>query len=228
MKLLITSATQLEIEPLLSFLGQKNAVFNRDYLLHCQYKEHEIDILLTGVGLLHTAFRLGNLLAKQQYDVALQMGIAGSFNIQLAIGDVVEVMSEQVADFGAEDDYEFIPITDMVFYNADEPPYQKGVLRNVSDVFHGKLPWLRRVRSVSVNKASGSRHSIWQITKHFRPDIENMEGAAFFYACLSHQLPFYQIRGISNHVEVREKDHWNIGLAVENVNKVITELIKKI
>jgi len=225
MKLLIVTATLLEIEPLLTFLEQKTPSFGRESLLQCTYETHKIDILLTGVGLLHTAFRLGHLLANQSYDVALQMGIAGSFNVSIGIGDVVEIMSEQVADLGAEDDYEFIPITKMVFYDEDQHPYQKGILRNITNALHGKLPWLRRVRSVSVNKASGSRHSIWQITKHFRPDIENMEGAAFFYACLMHQLPFYEIRGISNHVEVRQKEHWNIGLAVENVNRIVIKLL---
>jgi len=51
----------------------------------------------------------------------------------------------------------------------------------------------------------------------FNPQVESMEGAAFFYACLLEGITCSQIRTISNKVEKRNKDNWNIPLAVKNL-----------
>ncbi len=52
-----------------------------------------------------------------------------------------------------------------------------------------------------------------------------MEGAAFFYACLMTQAPFLQIRAISNYVEPRNKDNWNIPLAIDRLNEVLAQMV---
>ena len=44
-----------------------------------------------------------------------------------------------------------------------------------------------------------------------------MEGAAFFYVCLCENIPFLQIRAISNYVEQRNEKNWNIPLAIKNL-----------
>jgi futalosine hydrolase len=51
------------------------------------------------------------------------------------------------------------------------------------------------------------------------PQIESMEGAAFFYACRQLNVPCLQIRAVSNYVEKRNRDNWHIGLAIKNLNK---------
>ena len=44
-----------------------------------------------------------------------------------------------------------------------------------------------------------------------------MEGAAFFYACLFEGITCSQIRTISNRVEKRNRDNWDIPLAVKDL-----------
>ena len=69
--------------------------------------------------------------------------------------------------------------------------------------------------------------SIELAKKLFSPNVESMEGAAFFAACkgLSN---FTQIRSVSNYVEKRDKSKWQIQLAITNLNRkmlnVLTEL----
>jgi futalosine hydrolase len=77
---------------------------------------------------------------------------------------------------------------------------------------------LFHVRGVTVNKVHGNEKSIARITELYQPDIESMEGAAFAYACAMHKLPYFQIRAISNYVERRNRESWNIPLAVKNLN----------
>lgn len=41
-----------------------------------------------------------------------------------------------------------------------------------------------------------------------------MEGAAFFYACLSAGVPCAQVRAVSNYVERRNRAAWKLGDAI--------------
>ena len=50
-----------------------------------------------------------------------------------------------------------------------------------------------------------------------------MECAALHYVCLQQNVPFLQIRSVSNEVGERDKSKWKIKEAVENLNN---ELIK--
>jgi futalosine hydrolase len=52
-----------------------------------------------------------------------------------------------------------------------------------------------------------------------------MEGAAFFYACLAAKVPFVEIRSISNRMEPRNRDAWDLPLAVRNLNEVLVGIL---
>ncbi len=45
-----------------------------------------------------------------------------------------------------------------------------------------------------------------------------MEGAALHYVCLQEQIPFVQIRSVSNYVGERDKTKWKMKEAIENLN----------
>ncbi|HSN50370.1 MAG TPA: hypothetical protein VLR52_03985, partial [Bacteroidales bacterium] len=67
-----------------------------------------------------------------------------------------------------------------------------------------------------------------RIIKHWNPDIESMEGAAFFYACFMENVRCMQIRSISNRVEERDKSRWNLDLAFKNLNKTLLNLLNEL
>jgi futalosine hydrolase len=84
------------------------------------------------------------------------------------------------------------------------------------------------VNSLSVNLASGSLKTIEQRTIKYQADIESMEGASLHYACLTSSIPFVQFRGISNYVEPRNKENWNIPLAIQNYQQHIIFFIEQL
>ncbi len=55
--------------------------------------------------------------------------------------------------------------------------------------------------------------------------METMESAGVFYVCLMEKVNFLAIRAISNFVEPRNKEAWNIPLAIANLNRVLFEII---
>ena len=81
------------------------------------------------------------------------------------------------------------------------------------------------MKSITVNKAHGSEERIAKTVDRFKPQVESMEGAAFFYACKIAKIPCLQIRAISNYVERRNKASWDISLAVQSLNTEILKLI---
>jgi futalosine hydrolase len=44
-----------------------------------------------------------------------------------------------------------------------------------------------------------------------------MEGAAFMYACMIHEVRFAQVRAVSNIVEKRNRGAWKMAEAVSNL-----------
>ena len=223
MNLLFVVATFGEVAPFLQFLGCKEE--SKQNLYKYQYAYLQIEILITGAGMVHTAFHLGRLLLQKQYEWVFNIGIAGSFDKKLKIGQIVQVQSQVFGDMGAEDKEDFIPITEMIFFDENQFPYKEGRLYNFNESSLSLLQSLQAVSSVTVNKVSGSKSSIKQIKKNFQADIESMEGAAVFYACLMSRQAFVELRSISNYVEERNKATWNIPLAIKNLNQLLIEIV---
>jgi len=55
-----------------------------------------------------------------------------------------------------------------------------------------------------------------------------MEGATFFYICIREKIPFLALRAVSNKVEPRNRDNWNITLALNNLSEKLYEVITRL
>jgi futalosine hydrolase len=53
-----------------------------------------------------------------------------------------------------------------------------------------------------------------------------MEGAAFFYVCEQTKTSCLQIRAISNVVERRNRENWQIELAIKSLNDTLIKLFE--
>jgi futalosine hydrolase len=220
MKILITSATPFEIAPLRQHL---NAQFWPHSESLFQKEELEVTILVTGIGMTLTALNLGTLFAKQRFDLAINAGIAGAYSTSnLSIGNVVNVVSERFADLGVEEaDGHFTDVHELGLVDANAAPFTNGELLNSSAGFD----FLPKAKGLTVNKVHGYQPSIEAILKKYPADVESMENAAFFLACLMAGQPFLEIRSISNFVETRNRDAWNLPLAIKNLNDVLIEMV---
>jgi futalosine hydrolase len=210
MKLLLVAATVAEIQPVLDYFS-----FDKgdNYINSTQ-----VAILITGVGMVPTAFQLGHTFASSTFDLAINAGIAGCFDRTLQIGEVVSVTEDCFAELGAEDDEAFLSIDELGFGSNRVFPIHHNFV----------LPGLKEVKSITVNKVHGNELTIRNTLGQWQSQIESMEGAAFFYACNKVKLASLQIRAISNYVERRNRDSWKIGLAVKNLNKILIDYIKNL
>lgn len=221
-KILIVAATQLEIQPFIDYLQTQAKQKNNPLFGQNGY---EFDVIVTGVGLVNTAFQLGKSLGQKQYHRAINLGIAGSYERRIMRGEVVEVVSEQYGDFGVEEaDGSFTDVFELSLVDGNKKPFYKDKLINNNPLSLAKM---KQVRGLTVQKVHGFNESIENIYKKYKPDVESMEGAAFFQACLTEGVAFAQIRSISNYVEPRNKANWKMKEAIENLNKTAIELFEK-
>ncbi|MDD3108969.1 MAG: hypothetical protein PHV49_07180 [Alistipes sp.] len=151
---------------------QESAHFNPVLPPECEQR-------ITGVGAYRCATATTQWLSQHHPQWILLCGIAGVYApCDLQLGETVQVVSEREADLGS--------FSEGVF----DPKFARDYACDYA------LPGepLRQVRSNSVNAAGApfvSRQGV---------EIENMEGAAFFHACLLHDVRFLELRAISNYV----------------------------
>ncbi|MDB5125091.1 MAG: futalosine hydrolase [Mucilaginibacter sp.] len=224
MRVLVVCATHKEIEPLISDFGISISDLSGNSISldsNCQLPTANCQLLIAGVGMTATAFALGRHLAANQYDLAINLGIAGSFDRDFALGDVVEITEDTFAELGAEDGDEFISIEKLGFgINTYTSTAKLSSYYNNSSI--------KQATAITVNTVNGNDASIKKITGRLTPQLESMEGAAFFYACREMNLPCLQIRTVSNYVEKRNRNNWKIGLAIKNLNTFAVEFLKKL
>jgi futalosine hydrolase len=226
MKILLVAATIFEVRPLLGKLAHRDTENER--LHHYSLNDSVIDVLIPGVGMIPTAYHTGRQLAGDRYDLCINAGIGGSYTKDLKIGEVVEVTEECVTELGAEARDGFLSVFDLGLIDPDSSPYRNGRLINENPVNSRIIGNLRKVKGATANTIHGSRDSIVRILEKFNPEEESMEGAACFYAFLSEQTPFAEIRAISNFVEERDKSRWNLELALKNLNNTLTEVLREV
>lgn len=216
MHILIVAATEGEIGLLKesqSKENQESRARKQDSKSEVSELKSQISYLITGVGMVATAFALGNHLANNKYDLVINLGIAGSFDRSIALGEVVEIIEDTFSELGAEDDDCFLSLTALGFGEITYRPKGHPFLN------------IRQVRAITVNKVHGNEASIDRIVERLDPQLESMEGAAVFYVCRQAGVACLQIRSVSNYVEKRNRDAWKIGLAVKNLNTFAAELL---
>lgn len=205
MKTLIVAATHAEIAPTLAHFNLQGNKF---------IETETFDVLITGVGMVATAFALGQTLSTS-YNLVLNVGIAGSFDIKIELGSLVEITDDTFAELGAEDHENFITLPELGF--------GENSFTATSNVALG----LKKVKAITVNKVHGYTQSITKTQAQFKADVESMEGAAVFYACNKLNIAAKQVRAISNYVEPRNRANWQIGLALNNLNQWLINFLKQ-
>ncbi len=182
-----------------------------------------VRLLVTGPGIFHSVYSVMKVLSSEKPGLIIDAGICGSFG-RCKIGEVIQVKQDEFADCGFTlADGTFVSVFDMNFVDADAPPFSGGKLKLST---FDDLP-LPEVKAITVNQCSGSEVQIKRRVKDFRADIETMEGAAVAYAAMKEDIDFRQIRSVSNQVEVRNRDSWDIPQAVSNLTDVLKSILIK-
>ena len=191
-----------------------------------RFGDHDVDVLTTGVGMIATAAWCSRTFAAEHYDLALNVGLCGSFDASLAAPDVVHVTADRIAELGAEDGDDFLTIHQLQLLGENEFPFDGGLLVNTTPPPLPPLTTLRSVTGITVNTVHGSERTIAAVRDRYDPDVESMEGAAFMYASLIAGVPFAQVRAVSNAVVRRNRAAWQIDEAIRALGEQSVKLLE--
>lgn len=216
-RIAVVAATPGEIEPFIHFLQTHAEQHSfQTFQLHSLF----IDILYTGIGIMDTMYALMDYISHRHPDGWIQVGIGGAFDPSLSMGQVYKIESEMLIGFGAEEQSGIIrdPFH-LGWSDPDDAPYITGVL---PCPHHIKFT-LPSASGMTSFHSHGDASRIELLRSGKTGQIENMEGAPFFYVSLLKKIPFLSFRAISNYVEPRDVSKWQIKPAVENLNKALLE-----
>lgn len=212
MKIVIAAATEMELRPFIHLMGIKNGV--------------SIEGWITGVGSISTTHFLTENISNLYQSLVIQVGIAGCFKNTIEIGSAVVVEDELINDMGVFEKDGYMDIFSLGLLDENSTPFQHGVLHNPNAILLQDFG-LKFVRSIGVNEISTNPKKIKLFKEHYKAEIESMEGSAFHYVCLMRNIPFIQIRGISNIVGERNKSKWKIKDAIDAIMPPILKLISQ-
>ena len=208
--ILVVAATSKEINPFIE-LTRTGDISNAD-------------ILISGIGLTASTYHLAKQIALKKYDLVIQAGVAGCFDLGLPLGAVVAVKQDAIADQSVIELQKLKTLFDLKLVPKDQYPYKKGWLTNPNKEVLKKTK-LKFVKGISVNQISTSKQMIKFFRDEFDPVTESMEGAALHYVCLLENIPFVQIRSISNYIGERNEQKWDMMDSIANLNDALIKTI---
>jgi len=203
MSILIVAATKMEIQPFWDL-------------------NPDAEYLITGVGAAATIFQLMNRIENNKYNFILQVGLAGTYTNGLTLGESVIVERDCFADLAVWKNKKIISVHDLGLTNPDEVPFEKGWLVNHNVSFHSTQA--KKVKGVTVNLLTDDLNYVNEMKQKYNADVESMEGAALHYVCIQKNIPFLQIRGISNQVGERDKSKWQFKEAIQSSNQLLNDI----
>jgi futalosine hydrolase len=218
MRVIITAATVAEWMP--SFLNINALYTGESRRLKLQYHQ-------SGIGMLAASFALTKLAIEDKPDLIIQVGIAGSFDQSIPLGSVVVINEETIGDLGVEEDGKWKDLFDLKLEKSSYHPFEKRKLPN-QWLAKYNFTGLKEVSGITVNEITTHPERIQKLIKKFNPIIESMEGAALHYVARESNIPFIQIRAISNYIGERDKSKWQMKNAIDNLNQTLLQYIDQL
>jgi len=213
MEILLTAATNFEIQPTINYLADRDCLIGRN----------RFDVLITGIGTMSTAYWLTQTIYKRRPQLLIQAGVGGSYSADYPPGSLVLVNEEVTGDLGVEENNEFRDIFDMGLPQITGPYTGKSLVNDNSALLQQyNLPL---VKAVTISEITTRRQRIEQLQQKYQPVVESMEGAAFHYIALIEKIPYMQMRAVSNMVGERDKSKWKMKEAIGVLNEQLIKMV---
>lgn len=215
MRVIITAATNGEWMPSFQKINPAYAGTNKRFSVGF----HE-----SGIGLLASSVSLMKMFVQETPSLIIQVGIAGCFDKKVPLGKVFAVKDDFAGDIGVMENKVWKDLFDLKLDKPNDTPYEKKSLPN---------PWLSQYnllklptkKGVTINTISTDKNKIDLYSGRYKATLESMEGAALHYMGRDLNIPFIQIRAVSNYVGERNKAKWNMQEAIYNLNETLLQYL---
>jgi len=192
--------------------------------------------LVAGMGAVNTAHALGrHLVTQERPSLVLQVGIAGAYvPTGIAVESVLMASSEMFGDVGVLTPEGWLPAEaigiPLVPETASHPalfneyPCEAALVARAKSIAGSAIAHTGRFLTLA--QCTGVRTLGDALHARFNVICESMEGAAAAQVCAIHDIPFLEVRGVSNLVEDRARETWRIREAAESAQAAVRRLLE--
>lgn len=210
---LLVSATETEMESLRLSLGRFPQVVP----------------LVTGVGPVQSAVTLTKYLATCDiaFEGAINFGVGGAFiDTGLGLLDICLAHKEIFGDLGVcrENEIGFFESGNMAVQT--EFDLKNSLLDQAETILQKQQIHYRCGNFVTVSCVSGTAKRGNYLRDKHQALCENMEGAALASVCQSFEIPYLELRCISNFVEDRDLTRWKLPQACSKSADTVGMLLR--
>lgn len=201
--------------------------------------EREVLLQHLGIGKACAAAATTELLLRHRPSAVILAGCGGAYpETGLHTGDLALAESELFGDEGSQTPAGFLNLEQLRLPQTEidgQPVYNRipvdSKLRDkASPLLRGNCHraglQFKVGPFVTVSCCSGTDALGQELAARFGGICENMEGAAVALACLKQGVPMMELRGISNLVQDRDPQRWDIPAATTNVQQALIQLLQ--
>ncbi len=210
--------------------------FELQSLLDCSVcKADEWMSLVTGVGMVETAFNLTRFLEKEksesEYEIhaVLNFGVAGAYladeEKQADLLQVCLAEKEFFGDMGICYPDRMEPLAEDLLHRF-QYVLDSDLLNRAESLLEENGLQVRRGNFVTVCGVSATASRGAMLRQRYDALCENMEGAAVARICEEYMLPLLEMRAVSNYVEDRDLTRWKLKEACDQAGKAAAMLLK--
>ncbi len=173
---------------------------------------------LCGFGPIAAAARTQQAIARHRPQAVLLLGIAGTYNRQLEVGQAYEFSQVACYGVGVGSGSDFQAAGELGW-----PQWQ-----NTTDQLELGAPSVtpQRMLLTGCSASAGPQDVAWRTARYPAAMAEDMEGFGVALACQLSSLPLRIVRGISNHAGDRRHADWHIAPALDAVIQLALKVIE--
>lgn len=178
----------------------------------------DIHLLISGPTAIPAIYHLSKI-DFYKYDQIILTGIAGAWE-DIEIGTVVQVKNDTFADIAIVENDSFLPVQNAFFSDIQDFPSDNSYQYLDFDSY------LPVVDAITIQNIFFAHKHATLIRRIYHPSVSTMEGAVLAYlAYRQHYRPVFQLRAISNKFADRNKNNWNIHLALDNLKNYLKQTL---
>lgn len=228
MRILVTAAEQEELDCAIN--GCRTLGFGPEVM-------EDFTFRLTGIGstqACHTVTReiWKARLEGKPLDLVVNIGIAGSYDMEaFPLGSAAVIDREYFGDLGFDTSHGFEDLFQCGILEKDTLPYTGGALKRNPLPHEGiekALSGYKGATGVTVQTVTGDPVKVKEIYGRYAPQIESMEGAAVYFVSIVEDVPFFELRTVSNEVGERDRKKWDIPAALHTLEECCREIFSRI
>jgi futalosine hydrolase len=208
-------------------------------ILHGSIGDKKVLVTFSGLGKINAAAAAAAILSSYSVSRLWMWGSAGAYDLAgVEINDVVLASEEILGDEGVATISSWQPLDVIgipLMESKGEPIFNRMEVDQL-DLEHSRkllgkwesIPSSPRIHVgpfVTVSAISGSIARARLLSNLYGALCENMEGGATAQVCLRYQVPFLEIRGLSNRAGDRNKKRWQLSKALNNCQRAVIYLL---